>query len=149
MAYHTQTNYMIIISFKLISSWWHLTPLFNSSDMIALCLFRRQFFTHRRTPLTSFHVTIRCNVSCILQPSDFLSTLYSVPIDGATVLSGILNYTNYFPRARTPCPRVDPILKWATGQSTRIIYTTGTSRFLLFLGWRDGGWRRGWGRNLL
>ena len=71
--------------------------------MIAHRLFKRQFFTHRGTPPTSFHVTIRCNVSCILQPSNFLSILCLPPIDGATILSALLNYANYSHRARIGC----------------------------------------------
>ena len=85
MVYRTQTNYMIIISLKLISSWWHLTPLLNSSDMIALRFFRLQFFTHSVIPPTQpsiFHVTIRCDVRSFLQAAIFLSTL---SLDGATV----------------------------------------------------------------
>ena len=55
--------------------------------MIAPLLFRRQFFTHSVIPPTrssNFHGTIRCGVSSILQPANFLSILWSLPKDGAT-----------------------------------------------------------------
>ena len=96
---HNQTLYDYHFS-KFIHFWCHFTPSLNPSDMIATRSFRRQFFTHRGTSLTSFHVTIRSNVSCILQPSNFLSILCLLLIDGATVLSAILNYTNLSPKAR-------------------------------------------------
>ena len=53
--------------------------IINSSDMIVPCLFRGKFFTHRGTPPTNFHGTIRCDDNFILHATFFY--LYSVPLN--------------------------------------------------------------------